>query len=128
MITVTPLYAGLLTLLFLVLSYRVVLGRRLHKVSIGDGGDKDVIKRMRVQANCAEYAPFGVLLLALAELQGMSVGLVHVFGLMLVAGRFVHAFGLGSTPQVVPARKWGMYLTLGMIGAVACVNIWMAAF
>jgi len=119
----TPLYAGLIAILFLYLSFRVVQGRFLHKVSIGDGGNADVAKRMRVQANCAEYAPIGLILLALAELQGMPVWLVHVFGLMLLAGRCLHAYGLGSTPQVVPARQWGMYLTLVMILLVALANI-----
>jgi len=128
MLTASPLYAGLLALLFLYLSYRVVLGRRLHKVSIGDGGEKDVVKRMRVQANCAEYAPFGVLLLALVDLQGMPVWLVHVLGLLVLVGRVLHAYGLGSTPQIVPARIWGMYLTLTAISASALANIAYALF
>ena len=70
MITISPIYAGLIALLFLVLSYRVTLGRRTHKVSVGDGGHKALVKRIRVQANCAEYAPIGIILLAMAELQG----------------------------------------------------------
>ena len=128
MTLISPLYAGLLALLLVFLSYRVVQGRRLHKVSIGDGENKDIVKRMRVQANCAEYAPIGIIILALAEIQGMPGWLVHVFGLMLLAGRCLHAYGLGSTPQIVPARQWGMYLTLGMICPVALVNIGQALF
>ena len=123
-----PLYAGLLALLLMYLSLNVVRMRFRHKVSVGDGGEKEVIKAMRVQANCAEYAPFGVLLLVLAELQGMPVWLVHLFGLMLVAGRVMHAYGFGSTPQKVPLRQWGMYLTLTMIGATALANIGHALF
>ncbi len=123
-----PLYAGLLALLLMYLSLNVVRMRFRHKVSVGDGGENEVIKAMRVQANCAEYAPFGVLLLVLAELQGMPVWLVHLFGLMLVAGRVMHAYGFGSTPQKVPLRQWGMYLTLTMIGATALANIGHALF
>ena len=41
LLTASPIYAGLLALLLLHLSYRVVQGRRLHKVSIGDGGEAD---------------------------------------------------------------------------------------
>jgi uncharacterized protein len=125
---VTPLYTGLLALLFLTLSYRVVLARRSQKISVGDGGDKLVLKAMRTQANCAEYAPIGLLLLLMAEAQGMPVWLLHVFGLMLLAGRLLHAYGFGSTPQVVPARIWGMYLTLAMIGVTAIANIGHALF
>ena len=87
MISVTPIYAGLIALLFLVLSFRVVGARRSTKTSVGDGGNEVMLKRMRVQANCAEYAPIGLILLALAELQGMPMVWLHLFGAMLLAGR-----------------------------------------
>lgn len=120
---VTALYAGLIALLYLFLSYNVVLARRSQRVSVGDGGDKLVRKRMRTHANCAEYAPIGLILLMLVEIQGMPLWLVHVFGLILLAGRLSHAYGFGSTPQIVPLRKLGMYLTLLMIICTAVVNI-----
>ncbi|TCS67173.1 hypothetical protein EDD52_101268 [Primorskyibacter sedentarius] len=128
MLTATPLYAGLITLLFLWLSFRVVGSRRSQKISVGDGGDALVMQRMRAQANCAEYAPLGIILLALAELQGMPVWLVHVFGLMLLAGRVVHAYGFSVTPQVFKARVWGMYLTIAMLAFMALANIFHALF
>lgn len=128
MLNITPLYAGTVALLFLVLSFRVVLGRYGHKISIGDGGDEDMVKRMRVQANCAEYAPLALILLAMAEIQGMQGWLVHVFGLMLLAGRMMHAYGLGSTPQIVSFRQWGMYLTIAVIVLTAVLNIVFAIF
>jgi len=120
---VTALYAGLIALLYLFLSYNVVLARRSQRVSVGDGGDKLVRKRMRTHANCAEYAPIGLILLMLVEMQGMPLWLVHVFGLILLAGRLSHAYGFGSTPQIVPLRKLGMYLTLLMIISTAVANI-----
>ena len=126
--TSTPLYAGFLALLFVFLSYRVVQARRLKKVSVGDGGESLVLKAMRAQANCAEYAPIGIILLLLAELQGMPVWMVHVLGLMLLTGRLLHAYGFGGTPQVVPARVWGMYLTLAAIVLPALANIGLALF
>lgn len=123
MISVTPIYAGLIALLFLWLSLQVVGARRATKTSVGDGGHDVMLKRMRVQANCAEYAPIGLILLVLAELQGMPGVWLHLFGLMLLAGRGLHAFGFGATPQVIWARKWGMYLTVGMITSMALANI-----
>ena len=89
MVAATPLYAGLLALLFIYLTMRVVGARTTHKVSVGDGGEKAVIKAMRVHSNCAEYVPIGILLLALAEFQGMPVWLVHVFGVVFTAGRLL---------------------------------------
>lgn len=123
MLAATPIYAGLLALLFVGLSLRVIGGRVKHKVSVGDGDDKDMTKRMRVQANFAEYAPLGIILLAMAELQGMPIWLVHLFGAVLLVGRFMHAYGLGSTPQVLVCRRWGMLLTFGMIAITALANI-----
>ncbi|MDJ0826729.1 MAG: MAPEG family protein [Rhodobacter sp.] len=124
----TPLYAGLLALLFIYLSLQVVRARTAHKVSVGDGGERAVVKAMRVQANCAEYVPIGLILLALAELQGMPVWLVHVIGAAFTAGRILHAYGFGATPQVVPARVWGMYLTVTAIALLALANIAHAVF
>src|SRR3954466_195242 len=63
---VTPFYTGLLALIFFVLSMRVVQVR--GKVSLGDGGDPTVLRRMRGQANFAEYVPLILLMMAFLEL------------------------------------------------------------
>lgn len=128
MLAVTPIYASLLTFLFLWLSYRVVLGRRTLKISIGDGDDKAMVKRMRVQANAAEYIPFGILLLAMAELQGMPGHWLHACGALFLLGRIMHAFGLGSTPQRIWARFWGMWLTIGILVLLALSNLFHALY
>lgn len=122
-LTITPLYGGLIGLLLVVLSARVILRRRAAKVSVGDGADADLLKRIRVQANCAEYAPIALLLLAMAELQGAPSWVVHLLGLMLIAGRLIHAYGLGSTPQIMPLRQLGMVLTFAVIALAALANI-----
>ena len=85
-LSITPLYGGLIGLLLVSLSVRVILRRRSAHVSLGDGEDKNLLKRMRVQANCAEYAPIGLILLAMAELQGAPGWVVHLLGLMLLGG------------------------------------------
>jgi hypothetical protein len=120
---ISPLYAGLIGLLFVALSLRVVLARYAARVSVGDGGDKVLFKAIRVQSNCAEYAPIGLILLALAEYQGLPGWGVHLLGSALLAGRLSHAYGLGSTPQVVLARQSGMYLTFGAVVGAAMANI-----
>ena len=121
--SVTPLYAGLIALLFVALSLKVIMARRSARVSVGDGDDKTVIKAMRTQANCAEYAPIGILLLALAELQGAPGWTLHLLGSMLLLGRLMHAYGFGRTPQIVPVRQLGMVLTFVMLIITAVANI-----
>lgn len=122
-LSITPLYAGLIGLLFVMLSIRVIFGRFTAKVSVGDGGDKALIKRMRVQANCAEYAPIGLLLLAMAEIQNAPIWVVHLLGLMLLVGRISHAVGLGITPQNIVLRRVGIALTFLMIIFASLANI-----
>ncbi|MEM1375623.1 MAG: MAPEG family protein [Pseudomonadota bacterium] len=118
MFALTALYATPLVLIFLVLSWRVISYRRNAQISLGDGGDTGLTRRMRAQANCAEYAPFGLLLLALVEAQGPAV-LVHVVGATLVAGRALHAYGFSARPPRMELRAAGMVLTLLSMGLAA---------
>jgi len=122
-ISITPLYAGLIALLFVTLSYRVITVRRGDKISLGDGSRSDMAYRIRAQANCAEYAPMGLILLAMAEMQGAPVWVLHALGLMLLIGRVMHGWALSQTPQNLPARVYGMLLTLMMITFTAIANI-----
>ena len=124
----TPLYAGLLALLLVALSLNVIHARIRGNVSVGDGGNKAVIKAMRVQANCAEYAPMGVILLALAELQGTPLWVLHLLGSTLLAGRLIHAAGFGATPQIVSLRQLGMVLTFAMLTFTALGLLGHAVF
>lgn len=116
---ITSFYAALIALLFLALSWNVIRYRRSKKLPLGDEGDRGLLKRMRGQANCAEYAPMALILLALAEAQGTPALAVHVLGLMLLVGRVVHGWGFTASPPVMNARVFGMILTLSMIGLTA---------
>jgi uncharacterized membrane protein YecN with MAPEG domain len=113
---VTAFYAALLAALFLLLSVRVIAQRREARVELGPGESKELLRRMRVHANFAEYAPFALLLLALAESMKVPSPLLHITGLILIAGRFVHAYGLSQTPHNMRMRVWGMTLTFLAIG------------
>lgn len=118
MLAITPIYAALIAILYVALSVKVILQRRSDKISVGDGGSKLMIKAIRTHSNCAEYAPISLLLIAMVELQGAAGILVHLLGLMLLAGRLLHAYGFGRTPQIVILRQAGMSLTfLAILGA-----------
>ncbi len=127
-LTITPIYAALIAIVYLVLTARVILYRRANRVNLGDEGDKHMLKRMRAHANCAEYAPFALLLLLFAELQGASASVVHIFGMMILVGRVVHAIGLSVSPQNFLMRQIGMILTLTMIAVTALSLLVMAIF
>jgi uncharacterized protein len=123
---ITALYAALLALLFLVLSFRTLGYRRSQKVEIGDGGDKELLRRVRVHGNFAEYVPMGLLLIGFAESLGLWAAAVHALGLMLLAGRLSHAYGLSQTPHVLPLRVAGMVATFAAILAAAAACAWFA--
>ncbi len=126
MLHVTPIYAGLLAVLFIVLSARVISRRIAAGVSLGDGGDALLMRRIRVQGNFAEYAPFGVLLLAVAELSGAAPLWLHLCGVVLVVGRISHAIGLGSDPEVSALRGIGMVATFAALGALGLICLGLA--
>lgn len=115
MLDITSAYAGLGALILVFLSLRVIRYRRGNKISVGDGGDEHLLRRMRAQANCAEHLPIGLLLLALVEAGQASSLIVHTLGCMLLAGRFSHAWGFSASPQIMAARVAGVVLSLTMI-------------
>ena len=65
---ITALYAGILGFLMIGLAVAVGRVRGSSKISIGDGGDVDVIVAMRRHANFVEFVPLTLLLIALLEL------------------------------------------------------------
>ncbi len=112
MLSITPLYAGLLALVFAVLSALVVI-QRVALDKAPDGADEtDLNKSMRVQANFVEYVPITLFLMLCAELQGAPAVAVHAMGIALLAARLAHAIGMSRTPQVIALRAGGFLLTV----------------
>lgn len=117
-LVVTALYAAPLALLLVWLSLRVIGARRRHRVPLG-AGHPAVERAMRAQANCAEYAPLGLILLGLLEGLGLPALALHALGLMLLAGRVAHGWGMSREPEDFRFRVAGMGLTFGMLGLAA---------
>lgn len=119
MLDATSLYAGLLTLIFLALTFRIISFRRVNKVSLGDGDSKDLRQRTRAHGNFIEHTPLGLILLACVELQGAAGFVVHALGLMLFGGRLLHAMAFWVHPMNFTYRTAGMLLTTAMQGFCA---------
>ncbi len=109
--TVTPLYAGLLALLYFALSYRVVQMRGHGQPSLGDGGDLALLRRIRGHANFAEYVPLILLMIGLLELGRFSVYLLHALGATLLVARMLHGYAMSYTASFTFGRFWGTALT-----------------
>ena len=120
---VTPLYAALLTLWFIVLSLRVIKLRGHHRVSLGDADRPDLRRAIRGHANFAEYVPLALLLLLVIELSRFSLYVVHLIGAVLLIARLLHGYALAFTPEWKFGRVWGAALTFVVlvIAAVLCL-------
>lgn len=121
--SVTPVYAAIAALLFVFLGYRVTRLRWAERIALGDGGNRVLLRAIRVHGNFAEYVPLALLLMAFAELQGVPAWGMHLIGLTLLGGRVCHAVGLGREPQVLRLRVTGMMLTYAAIAASATAII-----
>lgn len=113
--TVTPLYAALLGLVFVALSLQTIRLRRRHRVALGDGDQAPLRRAMRVHANFAEYVPLALLLMFFVERGGGSVLRIHALGVALLAGRMLHAWGVSQTKENLRYRTIGMVLTFSVI-------------
>jgi uncharacterized protein len=119
---VSFLYAALLGLLLIALSATVVLARRRFRVRIGDGNEEGMRQAMRVQANFTEYVPLAVVLLIVAEITGLPIMAVHAAGIVLVASRLIHAWGLSHSPGLTFGRFYG---TAGTWIVITGLSLWI---
>lgn len=121
------LYAGVNILLLLVLALMVVVGRARSKVMLGDGGDPQLFQASRVHANAVEYIPAGLVGLAILGILSDPVvpsEVIHAGGVMLTAGRILHAVGLSSNPGRSFGRAVGTLLTWLAFLLIGAALIW----
>jgi uncharacterized membrane protein YecN with MAPEG domain len=118
-LAIVPVYAALLTLLFVMLSLAVVRQRRSGRVAIGTAGDRELERRVRVHGNFAEYTPLALLLLAMAEIRGAPGLLLHGLCLCLLLGRASHAWGVSHLDEDLRFRVAGMVATFATLVAAA---------
>ncbi len=98
MLPITLMTAGAAAILNLWLAMRTGAVRTKAKVSIGDGGNEMLIRRMRAHANFVEYAPFIIILIGLIEFTtGTSLWLWIASALFLLA-RVAHPLGMDGLP------------------------------
>ena len=92
---ITLTVAGVAALINIWLMIRVGQVRTSEKISVGDGGNENVIRRMRAHSNYIESAPFVVLLVAAIELASPTspTWLWIISGLYLL-GRVAHGIGM----------------------------------
>ena len=104
---VTLLYAGLLGLMAIAVAVPAGRLRGITGISVGDGGNPDLILAMRRHANFIEFVPIALILIGLLEMNGVSANAIHGLGGALVVFRVCHAFGLKGDNMSNPLRGIG---------------------
>lgn len=117
-LTIAPIYAAIFALMLVVLSGYVIKMRYKHRVSLGDGGNGEMLKAIRAHGNFIEYVPISLILLTMLELGGESATILHGFGGALLVGRILHAPGL-NFKGTTKLRQIGMILTFGVLIGLA---------
>ena len=122
--SITPLYALAIALIWLTLWFRVTSLRSAKGQSIGDGGDMQLLLRVRQHGNCADWSAFVLILMILAEGMGAPALYLHVSGALLVIGRIAHPFGLKIDNAGHPLRYVGNGTNiLAALNAMVCLGV-----
>lgn len=119
-------YSAVLVLLGVVLTIRVIAARRERKIGLGDGGDKDMLRRVRAHGNFAETAPLLIGVLILLVLLGAREWQVHYVGLAGLVGRIMHAIGVSQSAGSSLGRVGGMMLTFFSLIGGALMLLYLA--
>lgn len=124
--TILPIYAAIFALFFVFLSIRTIRARRSLQIGLGDAGNKDMQRAIRVHANFAEYVPLCLLMLYLVEQSGVYAWFMHALGTGLLVGRLSHAYGVSQQRENFAFRITGMTLTFTVLIASATHLLWVA--
>lgn len=119
MLDVTAFFAGLLGLMLVALSANVIFDRYRYRIAIGSGNNPMTERKIRAQANFAEYVPMALILMGVCENGGIPKGLLFGLGYLLLAGRISHAYSLlwwePNKNGRIPFRQMGMVATFTTI-------------
>ncbi|MBL8201294.1 MAG: MAPEG family protein [Chromatiales bacterium] len=120
---IAAIYASLLAILYVILSYRVAKRRIRFQVGLGTGQNAELERAIRIHGNFAEYVPFALLLLAFFEAGGGAAWAVHGAGAALLVARGLHAMGLSQSSGRSPGRFSGVVATWLVMLALAIGNL-----
>ncbi len=92
-------------------------------VSIGDGGNDFLIRRMRAHANYDESSPLVLVLLAALEATGGTNNWLWGLGILFIVGRLAHGLGMDGGP-LGKGRMVGTLITFVTLIGLAGWALW----
>lgn len=122
-IAITAVYASVLALIILALGINVTVHRVKFQIPLGDAGNPDMLRMIRIHANAIEYVPLALLLMALYEFNGGWHAALHVIGIALIAARVIQTLAMWSTHRPNMGRRIGQSLTWLSLAGLALLNL-----
>ena len=122
-LSITALYAGILSLIMVALAVNVTIHRAKLRVPMGDGGNPIMLRMIRLHGNAVEYLPLALLLMAIYEINGGWHSALHAAGIALVVARILQSWNMWSTDIAGFGRISGQSLTWLTIVALALLNL-----
>ena len=118
--------AASLALVNIWLSMRIGKVRTTEKISIGDGGNELLSRRMRAQLNFAENTPLVLVLMAAIELSGRGGMWLKAVGAVYALGRVAHGIGMDGA-SFEKGRMIGTLITMLTLLGLAVVAVLVVA-
>jgi len=97
--------------------------RTKESVSVGDGGNEFVIRRMRAHANFVESAPFVLILLAALEATAGTSNWLWGVGILYIVGRLAHGLGMDGG-ALGKGRMVGTLISMLTLAGLAIWALW----
>ena len=118
--------AASLALVNIWLSMRIGKVRTTEKISIGDGGNDLLSRRMRAQLNFAENTPLVLVLMAAIEIAGRGGMWLKAVGAVYALGRVAHGIGMDGA-AFEKGRMIGTLITMLTLLGLAVVAVLVVA-
>ena len=125
--TITLLYASLLAVFALFLSFRAgsFRGKAGASILYGEPVNMELAQRVRAHQNFLEYVPMILILMGAIELSGGSTAFLHGIGIALIVARIAHATGLKHDNMAHPGRFVGAGGTALITLVSAIYGLWL---
>ena len=107
---IVALYVALTVLFNPFLMLRIGLVRQKKKINLGDGGDAEMLARIRTHGNFTEVAPLILIGLIAMAMMNASPLMLHLVGIAYIVGRLLHFTGMNG--MFGQGRFLGTILTL----------------
>lgn len=102
--------------------FRIGRIRQAEGITVGDGGNLALIKRMRAQANFVESTPFVLILVAAIEIAEKGGTWLAIVGAVFMLSRVVQPIGMDAD-KVQWGRVTGILVSMLVLPGLAIVAV-----